>query len=775
LLETKNFKISSLGCDNDWQNCKAALVELDRKSRANPWANWHHFHFVSSEILNNCCYFLIEIYDAGELIAATVYRNETSKRSGLKFNILRSIDWGTMCIPPMIIKKNCEKVAYKVLIDNFSTISKFTDADLLCLYQQRRRFCRPFISQLHERQIVFDSQELSNSQVIDTTTWKKRTKLKKRLKYLRKNEGRLEQDFNLVPKFVRYRGDVIGELIENGIWDQFKRLWNVSWQKSFISRNDEKRAEESFRFFEISVKLWSKLGRLDFCVMMLGEKAISVYLNNIVDGNVSLISTFYDAEYEQYGIGSINLTRTILDSIDRGDNLLDFGGEAVTWKRRWSTNESPILLHEIPLGTVKSAIWSVNKRINHSRMKKSRVELHTIQSKKDFESSKNNQPLLKLHEDENYEIKALKTEEDWKSIKNMVEQFEKNCHVNPWQNYSHCFNYWKTFKKNKTCWMIAVKMPEGRSKGLLALAFFLEENQQRRRVNFKVLRSLDQMAMRIAPFMVFEGMEHEAHRAILHCLKPLQEKSGADLVSLYRLDTALSEILVEELVCMGIPHKAGVFTKSKIAVFPDDFADYQKSLGKSVSYKTRRADSVTKRDYGESPQVLHFSGKQCKGEEFNKMWKQFEQLRKNSWQYENAESCALVETEKVTEYYGLSIEDWARRGMVHFTVMLLRGQAVSGLLSLVTDKRAYGLLTAYDRNYSKYSYGIATLVHHFKNMHETGNRFVEIGGEGSDWKKKWSSREEDIYQIEIGLGTHKSMLWELMNMLKRKKNSSPVR
>lgn len=767
------LRTSKLKTEADWQQCKNSLSIVQDPKKENPWANWDHYYFVAHQILVNSEYWLIEVLDKGEVLAACVFREEDGKRMGMKFKTLRSLDWATMCVPPFITREGCEEKAYEILANNLKTVSRTTGADLLCLYQQRKRYCKPLMQALKSKNVVINTREMSNSQIIDTRTFKDRVNLKKRLKVMRKNEEKLEKDFGIKPQFTRYRGDVIDELYKNGLWQQFKRLWDLSWQKGFIAKDKEELGEESFKCFADPVERWSRKGWLDFCVLTLGDKALTAYLNVCVNGEVDLLTTVYDPEFEDYGVGTINLTRVVLDSVERQDRCLDFGGEAVSWKRRWSTNEAPILLHEIPLKSPKSILWSVKQKLDQLRLKDSRVEFHNIQSKKEFINLVRGKKQENLHEDENFIVKALKTDEDWLSIRNDVEKFENKCGSNPWQNFKHCYNFWKSFHSDKTCWMLAVSMPEGRSKGWLACGFFLEQFEKRKKVNFKILRSLDQMAMRISPFTLYEGMEREATRAILHCLNKLGKRSGADLLALYRLDTIPAEILLEELNCMNVPHKAAIFTFSKYAILPDDFAEYSQYLGKKIIYKVRRAFNQPEKHFGEKPQVIHFSDKK-RSEEFDWMWSEFERLRENSWQYENAEAKGLVNTSTLTEYFRIAIDDWIKAGMVQLTLITLKGGAVSGLLSLATKQRSYGFLTAYDREYAKYSFGIAGLMCHLEEIHSRGIRNIEFGGEGSDWKNKWATGEDAIYQVEIGLGSPKSMLWNAINYIK-KTDSEPVR
>jgi len=519
------IQITALKSASDWQALKQSADMLSAEAENNPWANWQHAYLVKEIAYPDAEFWFLKISDSKQLIAVGFFRVESSQRKFGKIKYLRSLDWSAGHLPILIVKKDWETQTYNKFVESFDEISKATDTSILLASQQDYQTISAFHAALSDKNKTYKTQTLSFRQQIDLETWKNSRQMKKQLKNKRRLENKVTKELGNSCDFKRWRGDVLDELKQNGFWQQFKNLRQTSWQQDFQNGNTQS-ADQGWQYTSKAAKTWSKNNWLDICAYYIGSKLVAVYFNLIIDGYIWALQTYYNRDYTKYAVGVNNLLAILKDSLERGDKVFDFGGEAIEWKRRYSTSETPLYSISVPLSGVKATIWDYKQRFDTLLAKTSHnIRLHSVQNRNDFERAAQDKP----SGDYQVRISCLKNEADWLNVRERLLEFEKHCQLNPWVNWEHWFTFWKTFAPNNKCWLIEIPQPSGRSKGLLAATILMEDFQHLRFGKVKILRSIDQMALVAPPFVFRTGNENEACFGMAQALSQLYQKSSCQL------------------------------------------------------------------------------------------------------------------------------------------------------------------------------------------------------------------------------------------------------
>ncbi len=767
--------------DADWRNSGRVFDRIEKAAEQNPWTTWRHFDLVRRMVYPNSPYWFVVITENGLPIAATVYREEISRRSGLPFKTLRSLDWGAACMPAIISKLEYKNSMPGIFVGLLGELHRRTGAQLLCLSQISSAYCDGLINYLDSVNLAHKRVEITRNQIIDLKTLSNDSSLNKKIRNLRRNDKNILEETGLETRFVRLRGDVWDEIQKSGLWEQYLRLWRKSWQSSYHDRSNEHGAVQGLNYITESLPEWSRRGWIDLCMYMLGDKALSSYLNLHVDGRLWLLTTYYDDEFSRHSAGSSVLLNSILDSRERGDRYVNFGGEAIEWKKRWTNLEEPVYRLELGLGGALGLAWKIQqlRRSNCERIEEER--LHKIQSRKDYERMLVGQGTSDAPEKKTQclsEIRAtqLDCEEKWLSVKERVEKLEKKAAVNPWSSWAHYHELWQVFFRERRVWFLEFPVKDCESSDIAAAAFFMEEQEQRGPFVIKKLRSMDQMAMRIPPLIIAAGMEEKTACTFSLSLRKIARLTGCDYLALYRQDAAGIENLCRALKLEGAIFERRVFTYDQIVSMPENFEDYHNSLNSLILGNIdKKYLRKIRRDFPDSFEIEFRRFSPANIARLGPMWAEFDELRRRSWQYENTESKGLADTNAVSEYFTRAAVVWAERGMLDLCLMRLGGKCTAGLLALSTPNKYYGLLTAYDREYKLYGCGLMALHELLKQAHARGDRNLTMGGEGSSWKADWAPGTEPVYQLELSLGSIKGDLRGLLKKLRKSSSDDPVR
>ena len=389
------------------------------------------------------------------------------------------------------------------------------------------------------------------------------------------------------------------------------------------------------------------------------------------------------------------------------------------------------------------------------------------------QESKENQEVCNTAEEreERILITPLKEEDDWHEIREDLESLEEEVEPSPWASWEYYYEWWRHFGRDKAVWLVQCHQGEMP----LATAFWMEERQERRGVTFHALRSMDTMAMRTPPYLYARGREKEAVEAMTRALPMLVGQCRAELLTLYRQDEKALTPWLHELEAQQFRYSRRVFTHSDLIDFPETFDQYKSSLRHSLIKNIERSERKIETDFGQPMRLEHLHGNLFADPRFEKIWPCFERLRNHSWQVENAREKELVDTRILTRFTRMTGELWSRKKALDLTLILIKGQPVSFLLGISMGDRYYAYLTGYDREYRSYGVGALAFLKALEQAHARGERLVELGGEGSEWKREYATRQSSLLQVEIPLPGIKGRIWSLFQKLKHGDENEEVR
>ncbi len=167
-------------------------------------------------------------------------------------------------------------------------------------------------------------------------------------------------------EYVRHRPAPVREGDGDPRWDLYamcEMTAAASWQSDVANGNTL--SHEGVRgFYRDAHAAAARLGMVDINVLLFEGRPAAFLYGYHCNGQVFLMRTGFDPSLGEHGFGAALALRTIQDSIDRGDQLIDFGQGEREHKRRLRTRtESTYRLTYTPINswrsqTVKWTRWA---------------------------------------------------------------------------------------------------------------------------------------------------------------------------------------------------------------------------------------------------------------------------------------------------------------------------------------------------------------------------------------------------------------------------------
>jgi len=155
---------------------------------------------------------------------------------------------------------------------------------------------------------------------------------------IRRQTRVLEQSAELT--YHRHRPASAAEGDGDPCWEMYKDCLYVSeqsWQSESTTGNTI--CHEQVRDFLIDVhREAARLGMLDMAVLKLGGKPVAFQYNYHFDRNVVGLRMGFDRSFSKQGVGKVLMSRSIEDSLRRGDQTYDMGPGSYDFKRRFRTD-----------------------------------------------------------------------------------------------------------------------------------------------------------------------------------------------------------------------------------------------------------------------------------------------------------------------------------------------------------------------------------------------------------------------------------------------------
>ena len=384
------LQVRCLRTEEDWQACRAALDALAAAAPPSPYAAWHNWHAIWHLRYPQARCWLIEIATGGHAApvdAAVILRENHSRRAWGTLKSLRTLDWAAARQPPLIMRPGMEHAASKAFVDHLPQIVRATGAHLLALYYMDGETLPPLHDCLRaagypvrRRIMTFDPQIVGPLNVDEYLKQHQHSRLRK----IAASERKIVRECGVQPIIARLRGGFTSEPDLRRLWDLFQSMWRASWQWDYLHQENKENAAASKQYLEELVTYAADNECLDIILLMVGETPVAGYVCVLCGDTRWLLFTCYDKAYAKYGPGAIILRELLLDSQRRGDRVIDFGGEALDWKRGWANNEITMYQIECGIGGLPGLVWSLKQRLRPGQ-EDELLRLHKIQSRADFE------------------------------------------------------------------------------------------------------------------------------------------------------------------------------------------------------------------------------------------------------------------------------------------------------------------------------------------------------------------------------------------------------
>lgn len=369
-------------------------------------------------------------------------------------------------------------------------------------------------------------------------------------------------------------------------------------------------------------------------------------------------------------------------------------------------------------------------------------------------------------------LSTLDDQRAWDALRPRLDDLERNMPRSPWCCWDYFYWTWKLFLAGKRVWL--AELTADGSEALLAAGIWVEEFQKRKFMNFRVLRSMDHMAFRLPPFLARQGQEELARRMMSRAMPFIARTARADMMAVYRLERASGLAWAEELRCRGVAVKQRLFTLSPRIEFGDDFEAYKAPLKKRLEDILRRERRMI-RENSQDVQYEHVWGGTFNDEAMREGWETFQSVRNISWQHKWIEDSHRTDPKAVDEFYRRAAGFWADRGWTCLQTLKVAGKPAAAQLWLAMPGVSWLIIFSYDQSLRKHGVGNALFFRGLEQWHARGGRRLEFGGECLGWKADWANRNEEIYQLEFGLGSLKARLWSLLQRIRPPKDEGMVR
>ena len=387
---TPVLQVRCLRTEEDWQACRAALDALAAAAPPSPWATWYNWHSIWKIRCAPARCWLIEVALGGAhapIDAAVIFRENHSHRAWGTLKSLRSLDWSATRQPPLIMRAGMERAACTALVAALPRIAREAGAHLLALYYMDGDALPPLYDSLcaagyavRRRIATFDLQIVGPLDVDAHLKQQQHLRVKK----IGESERKFARECGVRPRMVRRRGGFATEPDLRRLWDLYQAMWHAAWQWNYLQQQNKENAAASTQYLEELVAYASDNECLDIILLMAGEKPVAGYVSMLHGDTLWLMVTCYDQAYAKYGPGAMILRGLLLDSQQRGDRVIDFGGEALDWKRGWANKETPMYQIECGIGGLPGLVWSLKQRLSPGK-EDALLRLHHIQSRADFE------------------------------------------------------------------------------------------------------------------------------------------------------------------------------------------------------------------------------------------------------------------------------------------------------------------------------------------------------------------------------------------------------
>ncbi len=359
----RRCRISTLKNESAWLAVEKQLRDFEAFCSPDCYMNWNYQFSIWKALYRGKTAYLIEFFDGGLCVGAAFLLEDSQRRKGLNFRILRSMDFAVMQMPPLMMRRGFEDAALKAFSASRFAIARKCGADLVALYKIEKTSGEKLLSALKTFGLAGRSKVFNTNYQVETYEGIEayiQSKTRKTVYNIRRAARQLSETLGVEPQLLRLRGDVFGQEEFREKWKLFQAIRSRSWQMEDAGERGSEYSRMIENFFSDVLSEWSRKGWLDLALLMAGERVLAGQVNAIIGDEQWVILMAFDQELRNFSPGRVLFYYQLQDAWSRGDRRIIMGGASETGKSIWSNREDDTLTIEFPLYSVKGVLWSLS-------------------------------------------------------------------------------------------------------------------------------------------------------------------------------------------------------------------------------------------------------------------------------------------------------------------------------------------------------------------------------------------------------------------------------
>ncbi len=362
------LRVEALETARDWEAVRAPLQALEARAPRALWAGWSWWERLVRFFHPGERAWFLGLEGGTGLQAATVVL-ESLRRTRLgPLRRLRSLDALALRQPPWILDPEAQEEALQGAAALLPEIGRRSGAEFWSAYRVHGPEARPWIEALRRRRRSHRRRVFSLSQSLhlpeDLEAWrmgpsrKDRRDAERRLRRLRE-QGEVG--------FERCTADAKPAELRRA-WGDFQELRRRTWQWRWAVESGRVDPVLLGEFYDEVFEEQIREGLAEILLLRLDGHAIAGGWNlRTGGGRLWMYLMGYDQAFRKAGPGSILFAWSVEDGHRRfGDRIVEFGAEALDWKRKWANREEELLELELPLRGWRGRLWALRNRLGPS-------------------------------------------------------------------------------------------------------------------------------------------------------------------------------------------------------------------------------------------------------------------------------------------------------------------------------------------------------------------------------------------------------------------------
>lgn len=351
-------------------------------------------------------------------------------------------------------------------------------------------------------------------------------------------------------------------------------------------------------------------------------------------------------------------------------------------------------------------------------------------------------------------VEAIRTEADWQRVYPRIEEFLSRGKRDPWQNAEHCRSLHTIFWQEEVLWLVTLH--EG---PVPAAMILLKEESSERKFEKRILRSIDTMVLHTSSLWSAPEVGDAVVQMFFDARKAITRETHTDAVYLYRQSPGISRVYGSSSQIASVKQ----FTTGLCIDLEEGIDPWYDHVGKKQINDIHRRERKMSRDLKTIPTFRRRRGDLFADASFAEDWRQYEHMRRHSWQMLQLEETGYADISAVERYVRNMAGYWSSKGQLELVEMHIDGKLAAAHLNIIDGDTMWMYVMNHDPAFRSYGVGMQLLLWMITDSYENSQtKHWNLGGEANQWKSKWTNSSQDIYTVGIPLMTARSSVKRIL-------------